>query len=60
MTKTYYEEFKNKWLSTYKKQYANYTNEEKREIRDNLYKNIHLTTKQKDAIWEKIVSGVWK
>ena len=60
MTKTYYEEFKSKWLSTYKKQYIESNNTERREIRDNLYNNRHLSRKEKDLLWEKIVNGVWK
>lgn len=53
--KTYYEDFKDKWLSTYIKQYKESNNAQKRAIKDNIYKNIQLTDKEKDDIWANII-----
>lgn len=52
----YYNDFKKTWLENYKKQYKNCkTIEEKKVIRDNIFKNIHLTDVQKEILWERIV-----
>ena len=52
---TYTQHFKEMWLPIYIKQYkeSNYT--ERKAIRENIYKNIHFTLKEKDNIWETIV-----
>lgn len=52
---TYTKQFKETWLPIYIKQYkeSNYT--ERKAIRENIYKNIHLTLKEKDNIWETVV-----
>lgn len=53
--KTYYEDFKDHWLSTYIKQYKESNNDQKRAIKDNIYKNIQLTDKEKNDIWANII-----
>lgn len=55
MSKTYYEDFKTYWLNTYIKQYKESNLEQKRVIKDNIYKNVQLTTREKDDIWNQIV-----
>lgn len=52
----YYKDFKKTWLEIYMKQYKTYkTYEEKKAIKENLFKNVHLTNEQKEIMWERIV-----
>lgn len=44
------------WISILKEQFKNATVEEKRDIRTNIFKNIHLTESQKEQVWEQIIS----
>jgi len=44
------------WILTFKQQFKNSTIEQKRELRRNIFKNVHLTTKEKEQVWELIVS----
>lgn len=47
--------FKEFWLEVYKEQYSVADIKQKREIKNNIYKNINLTEDQKDKIWMLIV-----
>lgn len=52
----YYKSFKDFWLEIYKKQHKSCkTLKEKRAIKSNFFKNINLTLKQKEEMWEEIV-----
>lgn len=55
MGRTQLKEFKKYWLKNYIEQYKNGNNIAKREIKNNLYKNINLSDDEKDEIWELIV-----
>lgn len=52
---TYTKYFKETWLPVYIKQYKESNYNERKTIRENVYKNIHLNEKEKDNIWETIV-----
>lgn len=52
---TYTKHFKETWLPVYIKQYKESNYKERKAIRENIYKNIHFTLKEKDSIWETIV-----
>ena len=52
---TYTKYFKETWLPVYIKQYKESNYNERKAIRENIYKNIHFTLKEKDSIWETIV-----
>ena len=52
---TYTKYFKETWLPVYIKQYKESNYNERKAIRENIYKNIHLPLKEKDSIWETIV-----
>lgn len=44
------------WISILKEQFRNSTIGEKRDIKRNFFKNIHLTETQKEKVWEQIVN----
>jgi hypothetical protein len=52
---TYTKYFKETWLPVYIKQYKESNYNERKAIRENVYKNIHLKEKEKNSIWETIV-----
>ena len=52
---TYTKYFKETWLPVYIKQYKESNYNERKAIRENVYKNIHLNENEKDNIWETIV-----
>lgn len=54
MYRKYYRDFIQTWLPTLKKQYKKGDYNEKKAIRQNIFKNINLTDKQKEKIWEII------
>ena len=54
MYRKYYRDFVQTWLPTLKKQYKKGDYNEKKAIRQNIFKNINLTDKQKEKIWEII------
>ena len=56
MSKESYKDFKKTWLLAYIKQYKQGDNKTRRVIKDNIYKNIHLTENEKDKLWEEIVN----
>ncbi len=53
--KTYTQHFKEMWLPIYIKQYKKGNYDERKAIRENIYKNVHFTLEEKDNIWETIV-----
>lgn len=55
MSSEQFGKFKEFWLEVYKEQYSVADLKQKREIKDNIYKNINLTEDQKDKIWMLIV-----
>lgn len=55
MCKMSYKDFQKTWLLTYINQYKNGESKMRRAIKDNIYKNIHFTEKEKDKLWEEIV-----
>ncbi len=52
---TYTKQFKETWLPIYIKQYKESNYNERKAIRENIYKNIHLNEKEKNSIWETVV-----
>ncbi len=56
MSKEKYTDFVNNWLKIYQEQYKKGNIEERREIKNNIYKNIGLTEREKDRLWNLIVS----
>lgn len=52
----YFQYFKKNWCEIYSKQF-NEANSitEKKKIKNNVYKNINLTEKEKDEVWELIM-----
>ena len=56
MCKNSYKDFKKTWLLTYIKQNKQGDCKTRRAIKDNIYKNIHLTENEKDKLWEEIVN----
>lgn len=56
MSNSYYQYFKEMWISILNRQYHQGTISEKRTIKDNVFKNVHLTDKQKERVWELIIS----
>ncbi len=55
MSKQVFKDFKKFWLSNYIKQYKEGDRKTRKAIKDNIYKNINLTEREKDKIWEDIV-----
>lgn len=56
MSKIYCQQFSDFWARTYANQFKNSNNyAQKKVIKENLYKNIHMTDDEKDEIWEKII-----
>ena len=55
MSKAFFRKFKKMWSESYAKQFSEATNEEKREIKNNVYKNINMTDDEKDEIWQRIM-----
>ena len=55
MSSEQFGKFKECWLEVYKEQYSVADLKQKREIKNNIYKNINLTEDQKDKIWMLIV-----
>lgn len=50
--------FRETWIPVYIKQLKGLKDSKAiKEIRDNIYKNIHLTEKEKDNIWREIMRG---
>lgn len=60
MSKQVLDDFKKVWLKQYIEQYKKGNRQEKRAIKDNLYKNTGMTEKEKDYIWEIIILHVLK
>lgn len=56
MSKESYKDFKKTWLLVYINQYKSGNNKTRRAIKNNIYKNIHLTENEKDKLWEEIVN----
>lgn len=56
MSKESYKDFKKTWLLAYIAQYKSGNNKTRRAIKNNIYKNIHLTENEKDKLWEEIVN----
>ncbi len=56
MSKESYKDFKKIWLLAYINQYKTGDSKTRRAIKDNIYKNIHLTEDEKDKLWEEIVN----
>ena len=52
---SYYKSFEF-WIPIYRKQFKNGNTKAKRVIKNNLFSNWNLTTKQKEEIWDKIVN----
>ena len=55
MSKKSYSEFRKFWLKNYIEQYKNGTRESRKELKENIYKNINLTEDEKDKIWEEVL-----
>ena len=51
MSKSALEDFKKNWLQQYVDQYKKGSREERRAIKDNLYKNTGMTENEKNYIW---------
>ena len=50
--------FRETWIPVYIKQLKGQKDSKlMKSIRDNIYKNIHLTEKEKDNIWREIMRG---
>lgn len=50
--------FRETWIPVYIKQLKGQKDSKlMKAIRDNIYKNIHLTDKEKDNIWREIMRG---
>ena len=50
--------FRETWIPTYIKQLKGQKDSKlMKAIRDNIYKNVHLTEKEKDNIWREIMRG---
>lgn len=58
--KSNYDDFKIHWLPILRKQYQNGSVQQKRIVKENLYKNIQLKESQKDALWQNIISSSMK
>lgn len=56
MSKESYKDFKKTWLLVYINQYKTGDNKTRRAIKNNIYKNIHLTENEKDKLWEEMVN----
>lgn len=56
MSKEAFKDFKRFWLNTYIKQYKEGDKKVRREIKENIYKQVKLTEEEKDRIWEEIVN----
>ena len=56
MSKKALEEFKEFWLQNYIEQYKKSDAKGRKEIRNNVYRNTNLTEKEKDEIFETIVT----
>lgn len=56
MSKEAFKDFKRFWLNTYIKQYKEGNKKARREIKENIYKQIKLTEEEKDKLWEEIVN----
>ena len=56
MSKEAFKDFKRFWLNTYIKQYKEGNKQIRREIKENIYKQVKLTEEEKDRIWEEIVN----
>lgn len=56
MSKQAFIDFKKFWLSNYIKQYKEGDRKLRKELRNNIYRNINLTEDEKDKLWEEIVN----
>ena len=56
MSKEAFKDFKRFWLNTYIKQYKEGNKKARREIKENIYKQIKLTEEEKDRLWEEVVN----
>lgn len=56
MSKEAFKDFKRFWLNTYIKQYKEGDKKVRREIKENVYKQVKLTEEEKDKLWEEIVN----
>lgn len=56
MSKEAFKDFKRFWLNTYIKQYKEGNKKARREIKENVYKQVKLTEEEKDKLWEEIVN----
>ena len=54
MSRKEYIKWRQVWLNNYIKQYKEADSKGRREIRNNVYKNINLTEDEKDRIFETI------
>ena len=56
MSKEAFKDFKRFWLNTYIKQYKEGSKQTRREIKENIYKQVKLTEEEKDKLWEEVVN----
>ena len=52
---TYIQDFKKYWIPIYAEQYKNSNLDQKMVIKNNVFRNIHFSEKEKEKIWNEII-----